>query len=148
MSESSYDDIIDETEYSYNEIKIIDENFYFIESIDILAFVLRKQEDINKMVKIHQKHGDLAIKIEFKKNYNQIDGMSIIFPADVYQNKGKKCPGIIETVLLRSPYNNIAYTYITYDKNCGYSSEKRFLSFDDLIDDIIRMCNYLEDYII
>ena len=91
-------------------------------------------------------------RLEFirpKKCVHRIYGLSISFPTDAMGNRGLKYgegfPSTIETTLLGEipQYSDIFDADSIYDENCGYSDVCRFFDTNSLVEEIVRISNYL-----
>ena len=114
---------------------------------------INNNHNLKDKVKFIKNKGSGHFSIEFIRPANCVNmniyGMSIAYPIDTIGNQYSKydehIPSTIETVLLgKIPNNSTIYEAdIIYDDNCGYVDNKRFLSDESLIEEIIRVYNYL-----
>jgi len=69
-------------------------------------------------------------------------GFSMSFPMDA--NRGEPVPSTIETALLKLPQSgNIESANLTYVSSVGYDDICRFSNTDELVEEIIRVFNFL-----
>ena len=76
---------------------------------------------------------------------NERHGLSISFPPDVYENR-QAHPSTIETALLFIPEGSDVSddtTGMCYNDSAGYYDVCRFYSDEELIDEIIRLSDFL-----
>lgn len=81
---------------------------------------------------------------------SEIYGMSVSYPPDAAGNRDDRVPTIIETALLgkiplvESGNPDIHDAELLYDENSGYYDVCRFCNARELVEEIIRIWNYLQ----